>query len=109
MPSLSRGHLLTISMRTGLTSVISEVEVVEEDGVWRLLVIAVNLVINGHAKPPWLWSLRLEAVNVRHVAVEGNRFEQDLVVARPLHSQNQAVPLAADRVARYARLDPMFV
>ena len=73
------------------------------------MVIAVYLVIDGHAIPALLSPVSLFVVERRYVPIQFDRLEQNFVIARPLHSENQVIPLAANRPARNTGLDPVLV
>src|ERR1700722_3549537 len=90
-PCPSRAHFTRRLPVTSGGLPIAEVQLIEPDGVAGLLVVAVLLVVDGHAIPRGCGGI-LVVVESGRVSVERDRLEQELIVGGALDLNNEMVP-----------------
>jgi len=73
------------------------------------VVVPIYLIVDGHTVPARFRPVSLFVVEGRYVPIQFDRLEQNFVIAGPLYSENQVIPLAANRPARNTGLDPVLV
>src|ERR1700688_389759 len=91
------------------TSLGGESQLIEVDGVGRLHVISVHLIVNGDAIPPSSRFRTESPVEVVRNSVQRDRLVQQFVGRGPLSMDGQVVPGIIVRIARNAGGNPMLV
>src|SRR3954452_22297956 len=91
-------------------SLISEVEVVEVNGIGILVPVSIVLPVDGHTPPVLargpMWASHIEGIRL---AIQGDGLEDQLVIIVSRNLENEVVPGVAHRIASKTGVYPMLV